>query len=278
MALPEERILNNLAENATLTDVSTDKLRQVVEQYPYYGAVSFLLAKKLFFTDEADKQKALHKAALHFSNELWLNYNLNDDSVNTKTESSAGKWKENIQTEEPIAEESDELLYDEESDNEPLEDTAEEAILSNKINSLLQQQASEFEKPIDVALTEIPIENVPFHRIDYFESQGIKLEENKPADKLGSQLKRFTDWLKQMKSINPNPAELKPDVAGEEAVQHIAAHSNESEEIITETMADVLVKQGKPEHAIEIYEKLSFNNPSKTAYFAAKIEELKVKR
>jgi hypothetical protein len=274
MALPEENILKHLTGDAKLANVSADRLRQVAEQYPYYGAAGFLLAKKLFFTDEAAKEKALHKAALHFSNELWLNFNLTaETSASIKTEFNTKQWKENIQTEEPV-------IADEESfpeDDEPVEELAEDAVLSEKLNSLLQQQASEFEKPVDAG-TEIPIETIPAHRIDYFESQGIKLEEEKPVDRLGTQLKKFTDWLKQMKSINPNLTELKPDVAGEEVVQHIAAHSNEPEEIITETMAEVLEKQGKLSQAIEIYEKLSFNNPSKSVYFAAKIEELKVRQ
>jgi hypothetical protein len=40
-------------------------------------------------------------------------------------------------------------------------------------------------------------------------------------------------------------------------------------------MAEVLMKQGKREKAIEMFEKLSLMNPSKSAYFAAKIESLK---
>jgi len=40
-------------------------------------------------------------------------------------------------------------------------------------------------------------------------------------------------------------------------------------------MAEVLVKQGKSEKAIEMYQKLSLLNPSKSAYFAAKIERIK---
>ena len=78
-----------------------------------------------------------------------------------------------------------------------------------------------------------------------------------------------------MKRVNQNPADLGNDEAGESEVKNIAEHSNEPEEVVTEAMAEVLLKQGKPEQAIEIYQKLSFNNPSKTAYFAAKIEELK---
>ena len=40
-------------------------------------------------------------------------------------------------------------------------------------------------------------------------------------------------------------------------------------------MAAVLAKQGKLAKAIELYQKLSLMNPSKSAYFAAKIEQLK---
>jgi hypothetical protein len=40
-------------------------------------------------------------------------------------------------------------------------------------------------------------------------------------------------------------------------------------------MAEVLEKQGQPEKAIQIYIKLSFLYPEKSAYFAAKIQQLK---
>ena len=129
-------------------------------------------------------------------------------------------------------------------------------------------------KPLETP-EEIPVEIIAPHRIDYFESQGIKLEDQKVNDKLSAQVRRFTDWLKQMKRINPNLTEIKIDEAAEHEAQDRAQHSNEPEEIVTETMAEVLIKQGKPEQAINIYEKLSFINPAKSAYFAAKIGELK---
>lgn len=45
--------------------------------------------------------------------------------------------------------------------------------------------------------------------------------------------------------------------------------------IATEAFAQIFVKQGKISKAIEVYEKLMVKNPAKTAYFAAKISELK---
>jgi hypothetical protein len=116
----------------------------------------------------------------------------------------------------------------------------------------------------------------PFHTIDYFASQGIKLRlDENPSDSLGKQLKSFTDWLKVMRKLPQKEREIVPDRVTEQTIQSIAAHSIEGKEVVTETMAEVLAKQGMPERARILYEKLSLLNPEKRAYFAAKIEQLK---
>ena len=64
---------------------------------------------------------------------------------------------------------------------------------------------SDLGTPFDKAIpgnNEITFE--PFHTIDYFASQGIKLRaEDLSKDKLGKQLKSFTEWLRSMKRIAP---------------------------------------------------------------------------
>jgi hypothetical protein len=115
----------------------------------------------------------------------------------------------------------------------------------------------------------------PLHTTDYFASQGIKLsEEALTNDKLGKQLKSFTDWLKTMKKIN---GEKLPEISGpvDSAVLRMAENSNMEAVVDTEAMAEVFVQQGKLTKAIEIYQKLSLQNPSKSAYFAKKIDSLK---
>jgi len=134
------------------------------------------------------------------------------------------------------------------------------------------------EKPSE---TVVPAEGTPvfepFHTVDYFASQGIRLvlDEN-PTDKLGKQMKSFTDWLKIMRRLPQKNREIIPDIAAEHQIQAIAAHSIERREVITETMADVLAKQGMREKATEMYRKLSLLEPEKSAYFAEKIEKLKI--
>lgn len=45
--------------------------------------------------------------------------------------------------------------------------------------------------------------------------------------------------------------------------------------IVSETLAEILIKQGKKERAIEVLKKLIWKYPQKKAYFASQIESLK---
>jgi tetratricopeptide (TPR) repeat protein len=256
-----ENILYKITGKTSLQDVTSEQLQQIANQHPYFGAAQFLLAKKFYSENNAFYKNAVQKAAIHFPNLLWLHFNLTETGEKTTETPKVQLVTPEIISETDHEEEMEEAFS--EADNNRNE----------KLSNLLREQATAFEKPVEnIAL---PLEATPYHRIDYFDSQGIKLDDKESADKLGTQLKRFTDWLKQMKRINPNPVDLGTDQITESQVQNLAEHSNESEEILTEAMAEVLLKQGKPEQAIHIYEKLSFLNPSKSTYFAAKILELK---
>lgn len=132
------------------------------------------------------------------------------------------------------------------------------------------------EEPVIKKAQETEFVFEPFHTVDYFASQGIKFkEEEKPKDKLGQQLKSFTEWLKTMKKLPVQEVVKTVDAGSEKKVEQLAEHSIEDREVITEAMADVWEKQGNASKAIEIYDKLSLLNPSKSSYFAAKIEQLK---
>lgn len=116
----------------------------------------------------------------------------------------------------------------------------------------------------------------PYHTVDYFASQGIKLtQEEVTKDNFGRQVKSFTEWLKTMKRLPAAQQLNRLDPHAEEKVENFAAHSIDNSEILTEAMAEVWIKQGKLEKAIEVYNKLSLLNPSKRTYFADKLENLK---
>lgn len=118
----------------------------------------------------------------------------------------------------------------------------------------------------------------PLHTVDYFASQGIRLStiDENATDKLSQHLKSFTEWLRTMKRINPTePIREELDTATEAEIQHLASGANyQKEAVVTESMAQVWVQQGKIHKAVEVYNKLSLQHPEKRAYFAAKIEQL----
>jgi hypothetical protein len=117
----------------------------------------------------------------------------------------------------------------------------------------------------------------PYHTVDYFASQGIKFkeEEEKSKDHFSTQLKSFTEWLKTMKRIPVSEITTTSDPGIEKKVVQMAEYSLAERHVITEAMAEVWKKQGNKARAEDIYHKLSLLDPSKSSYFAAKIEELK---
>lgn len=154
----------------------------------------------------------------------------------------------------------------------------EEVSVTDDIHSQIAKLKQDWHKPVEKEAA-LPFEAEPYYTIDYFASQGIKVDFSKdPQDKLTQKMLKFTDWLKKMKSINNTQLQLNNNIEQdgiEQAIQGIATASNQSKEIVTETMAQVFEKQGKIDKAIQLYIKLSFLNPEKTAYFASQIQKLK---
>jgi tetratricopeptide (TPR) repeat protein len=116
----------------------------------------------------------------------------------------------------------------------------------------------------------------PYHTVDYFASQGIRnIVEDKPKDRFSQQLRSFTEWLKTIRQMPTEQIVAMSDGKSDEKVVQLASHSIEDRNVETEAMAEVWIKQGRHEKAIEIYQKLSLLNPSKSSYFALLIEKLK---
>ncbi len=233
-------------------------------------------------TDVSDENDNEHEAnivskpveELPFKNEQKQTGIINDKEVENIIILPAKTAFDQLPSYFDVQAEPEEAPLDEEElnqQNEPL--PIEES--NQKIASILSGQAEEFNKPVDEN-KEIKVEAEPLHAVDYFASQGIKLDEKKDDNTFDKKVHKFTDWLRQMKRINPQPVDLGTNSEEENFVANIAASSNQTKEIITESMAEVLVKQNKHEKAVEIYEKLSLLYPLKNAYFAAKIQRIKL--
>jgi len=260
-------LINKLAfslfRKNSLEQCSTEEIEHLAKQYPYFSSAQLLLAAKQKQTGHPDFEKQLIATSIHVNNPLWL-----DHILNSKPSS------EKIVIEEKIIE----TEVDEEPNNDELvlERSRREFVAASKPEEKITAAPASTLPVIEKAGDEALVFE-PYYTVDYFASQGIKNNvEEKPKDRLGQQLKSFTEWLKTIRQMPPQQiAAMNADSSSEEKVVQLATHSLAEENVDTETMADVWVKQGQPEKAIKIYEKLSLLNPSKSSYFALLIENLK---
>ncbi len=296
----QEQLYKNIFSKEAEDSANESLLTVITEQYPYFGAAQFYLLKNT----GQDKPNFGHTAArttLFFNDPFLLNLQLNKTAAlqafapelreeiiaapvhEKQTFDTPFIATEGISVEETVhsniitktfkTETSTEKIHagasggEEETNN-----STEEAI--PVIEALPEKEPKPEElKQMQPQREEILFE--PLHATDYFASQGIKLSENVlPNDKLGMQLQSFTSWLKTMKKVHPE--KMSPSTpANDVAIRHLAEKSNVEEDIITEAMGEAYLQQEKYEKAREIWQKLSLQNPAKSAYFAAKIESLK---
>ena len=269
-----DQLVKSLLEKDSLENCSLQEVKEYADRHPYFGAAQLLLTKKMQIENISEYNEQLQKTILFFHNPLWVKKILNDTGdatvIEKKKEESVETTKEEITEVTPIDIKEEETIII--ADSTSLPDETEETE-STENGDLVELPAFKFE-PVKNSKSDLLFE--PFHTVDYFASQGINFkEEEKPTDKFGQQLRSFTDWLKTMKRLPAGETSTTEEPLAEKKVEQMAEHSIKEREIITVAMAEVWEKQGNKAKAIDIYSKLSLLEPSKSPYFAAKIEELK---
>lgn len=283
----------------------------IAEAHPYFSVAQFYL---LLQTDKesSNYSKQAAKTSLLFNNPFWLQFQLGDTLPDNTNEDIASlsnitisekielvnaipieqknDFPEIIQVEKQEAEITTEIELNNTDQRLEIINTPEpvshfnEGItpLVNDIeqedDSLSDQRINPFNFKFNLNTSEVTEDKItfePLHTSDYFASLGIKLSGKiLHSDKLGKQMKSFTEWLKEIKKLQPDQLPLQSEQA-DLTIQKIAEASNLGVEVETEAMAEVLIQQGKKQKALNVYKKLSLLDPSKSAYFAAKINQLK---
>ena len=280
--MPFRILYKNIFDKNESDAGGSDMLLDLVKKYPYFSIAHFFLLKQTGIEDSAYNHIAAN-TALHFNNPFLLqeqlHLTLHTAAINdTKEEEPATEMEANNEAasiaSHPAADIEDAALNPviKEAGIGKVENAAA-ATVHTGVQSNPTSTESVKEKEL-VENEEEPMVFEPLYSTDYFASQGIKLrEEAQPTDKLGKQLKSFTDWLKTMKKVHESKL---PDGSEtlDATVQVLAEKSNMEQDVLTETMAEVYLQQGKRNKAKEIYEKLSLLSPAKNAYFAAKIDQI----
>jgi len=314
MNLLQEKALYHLTgqmKNGELAGVSLEKM---VSNYPYFGPAQSLLACHYHTVGNPLANEQSARATLFYSNPRWWAFQLEEaiqsnnelpvsqalmpmpdvtplisispalpDEETDNVEDFAIVPPDEVATTQsftiPTVEAVKEILRKIDggisedmpiSDEKPLQPATES--VPGRLTQLLQSQLSSFQQPVQSSDKLDYQQAEPMHTVDYFASQGIKLNlKQAPKDGLTNKLLSFTDWLRQVKQ-----SEKSTEVSQmEKKVSQDASHSVRKEEVVTEAMAEVLLRQGHREQAIQLFTKLSFQIPEKSSYFAGRIEQIK---
>ncbi len=236
---------------------SLKNLDSLVEEYPYFQAAWLLYAKNLHDVDDVRFGTRIKKAALHIPDRVML-YRLlhqsketenTDAPLNMATESKAG----GIEETQPF------FTASSENDTKP----PTEILESDSIH--LQHTTASL---LDFAFDRIAVAgNTNDEIIVIGDSQTKEIADENPLRQKNMSL--LDKFIADKPKIIPKDTE----VAISKEIPEYAKEDHD--DLISETLAQIYVKQGHFEKALHTYEKLSLKYPEKSIYFAAQIKKIK---
>ena len=268
-------MIQSLFQRESMDEMTLDELKGHAEAFPYSSIVQFLYTCKLKSQYHLDFPEAVSKTALFFDDSSWLNYQLREEgekgnfrkilygSHHNDTNEVEGVEGLNLPAEGRGVEEVD---FDEN------EGGFHDPAIVQAIEKIELQDPNT--NPVSGTNKDFEFQLTPYHTVDYFASLGIKINMENEKDELSLKVKSFTAWLKTMKRLQPGP-----ETVTVKDIQSILNTQNDKENqpeaILTEAMAEVYLKQGLREKAIDVYNKLSLQNPLNSHKFADKISQIK---
>jgi hypothetical protein len=289
--------LNMIGNTVSVDRQMTGEVYELIDLFPYFQSAHLLLLKGLHNSSDVKFENQLRQSALHAGDRGVLYWLL---------QKSAGP---ELKAEEPLppadvhavdsdtqqtviesARNSDLLINEIEKDTDgglnELKDLHDHSVMvaSEPDNSepdgviFLNEEAGT--GPADTVFFMDPGFAVPDHtdllELDLDEDDSFILDESEPIvepDKT-SRKQIQSDLIDRFIIANPRiePQKDKNFVGNEDISKPFV---EESEGLVTETLAKIYVGQGYYSKAIDIYEKLSLKFPEKSSYFATQIEKVK---
>lgn len=289
----------NLVQNPHLLDESTvDALSSIVSDYPYFQAARMLLVKNLAVVDSLKYSSVLKTSAAYITHreklyQLVYSLPLFSESDITQVVPESPVETESSVVEEPSNEEVlsstidlNKIDYFEVSDTIELSsfsfsapvvpdstqtvstvvDFANDAMdNSNELLDFENQMNSVY--LLDDEISVVEREELSFS--DWLNKVSVqkaaKLKEEKPKDE---KMALINNFLKAKPKIVPRMVDVPQE---DTAVKKIY---DEPENLLTETLANIYIKQKHYDKAINIFEKLRLKYPEKSVYFANRISEI----
>ncbi len=263
-----------------------EDLRKIQQKYPYFQLAAMMTLKAIHQNNEADYKSALAQvASIVYNREVLFNYLYPEYSNDLVVRSVKYKEDDKNKTSKPIVakvEHSFKVVEKPQKpeslkaeDGEPIKTKAELMAEVNKRLKEIEYTKSKGQKQ-DTKVShkqeekqEVDLINPTKAKLNKTTPKAKTTKEIEPIDR-GSALSIIDSFIKKSPKINS------PEDKDYQAEADLAKHSvEESFDIVSETMAELYLKQGYKSKAVKIYKKLILIYPEKSTYFAARISKLK---
>ena len=240
----KEDLYNLLEDNNSLNNFTQERLHELLSEYPYFETARLLYTQNLQLTDSDRYADELGKSAVLCADRKKLFYLLYPEKFHEFFEVSSEDIDEENRTDEII---NSYFNSFEVSENDSSIDETGLSIVSTDYFTYLEKLGTE---------STVEETNVkPFQHQDIIDAF-IEKNEN--------------ESFHRQPFHNIGGSSKKPVTAEREEKDE----DNDSNEFLTETLANIYIKQKKYEQALTIIKRLSLNFPKKSAYFADQIRFL----
>jgi tetratricopeptide (TPR) repeat protein len=272
---------------ASLKENEADELIDLQKEYPYSQIIHNLVAKAGHDLNLSGKDKYLHTSAIYSTDRSVLKSII----TSKKTERIIPKVPTivefKLEYQPPFA-----IHSGKEPDS--IEEIADVKLEKNVIKddiyaqvtrdlAQLDQSRHHFEEVVEALEKNNPLplshtsQKTAEEEIKNIESGDGLIEEIKNSKRKmkpdGPKQKEQIEIIDQFIKTQPTINKLKATPAlAEDLTEKVDIYGDN---IVSETLVEILLKQGKKEKAVEMLKKLIWKFPQKKAYFAAQIEELK---
>ena len=264
--------LDNLIENYNSHDeILISKMALLIEKYPYFQLPRFFYAKSLKDQNKNDIDMALNQLALYTADRSIIKQNIESKYQHQKKIKSEIKNVETTfkDTNESKIESKLGLPRDKQSQSRkmPIHTGEIKVKKTKKIKTEIKKSELRLKK------SSPPSVDVKLNFLDWIQFTEEKQNQttlSKEADKAGplsEKIHIIDRFLKANPKIPPGGKNESNNYSLEEDLY--------SNELMTETLAKVLVKQKKYKKAIGAYKILILKYPEKNVFFADKIQEIR---
>ena len=264
--------LDNLIENYNSHDeILISKMALLIEKYPYFQLPRFFYAKSLKDQNKNDIERALNQLALYTADRSIIKQNIESKYQHQKKIKSEIKNVETTikDTNESKIESKLGLRRDKQTQSRKMPiHTVEIKVKKTKKNKTETKKSEPRLKKSSPPSFDIKLNFLDWIQFTQEKQNQTNLsKETEKAGPLSDKIHIIDRFLKADPKIPPGGKNESSNYSLEEDFY--------SNELMTETLAKVLVKQKKYKKAISAYKILSLKYPEKNVFFAGKIQEIR---